>query len=374
MSKSFATRKTPAASLAIAACSMALTTGAELQLLPAGVFKARDGRPADAPCWLTNQAVGEALVAAAAARGTPYVIDYDHQTLRAKDNGKPAPAAGWFTKVEWRDGVGLFALDVQWTAGARELIAADEYKFISPVIGYDKVTGAVTDLYMAAICNNPAIDGMDAVLLAAALSFSFAAPTPLTEDTNMEALLEQLRWMLNLPLASTAEDILAQLTKLGDLIKQDSSVVAAASFDLGAYLLKQRTAVADLSTKAPDPAKFVPIEALQAVQANAAALSAQLNTGRVTQAVEAALASGKLVPSMTDWARDLGNKDFAALTAYLDTAPAIVALGGTQTGGKAPAGSQEGALTENQVALCTAMGVDQAEYKKTLAAEAAAAT
>lgn len=353
---------------------MALTTGAELQLLPDGAFKARDGRPADAPCWLTNRAVGEALVAAAAARGTPYVIDYDHQTLRAKDNGKPAPAAGWFTKVEWRDGVGLFALDVQWTAGARELIAADEYKFISPVIGYDKVTGAVTDLYMAAICNNPAIDGMDAVLLAAALSFSFPPPTPLNEDINMNELLEQLIWLLNLPVGSTAADVLVQLQKMIDVLKQDTTVTAAASFDLSAYLVKQRTSVADLSTKVMDPAKFVPIEALQAIQAQAASLSAELNTGRVGQAIETALAAGKLVPSMKAWAQDLGNKDFAALTAYLDTAPAILVVGATQTGGKTPKGEALGDLTENQVALCTAMGVSQEAYKKTLAAEAAAAT
>lgn len=354
---------------------MSLSTGRELQLLPAGTFKARDGRPADAPCWLTNAAVGQALVAAAAARATPYVIDYDHQTLRAKENGKPAPAAGWFSKVEWRDGVGLFAVDVQWTAAANELIESNEYKFVSPVIGYDRATGAVTSLYMAAITNDPAIDGMDAVLLAAALSFSFSPPTPLTEDLKMDELLEQLRWMLNLPVGSTAADVLAQLTKLADLIKQDTIVAAAASFDLVAYMTKQRTAVAELTAKVPDPAKFVPVEALQAVQTQAATLSAQLNAGRVGQVVEAALAAGKLVPSMTEWARDLGNKDFAALTAYIETAPAIIAVGATQTGGKAPTGGKIddtiGELTANQVALCSVMGVSPEDYKKTLAAEAA---
>ncbi len=374
MSKPLATRKTPiAASLAVAACSMALTTGSELQLLPAGDFRARDGRPADAPGWTTNADVAAVLVSAAAARGTPYVIDYEHQTLLAKENGKPAPAAGWFSKLEWRDGVGLFAIDVEWTAPAQGMIAANEYRYISPVIGYDRATGAVTALYMAAITNNPAIDGMDSVLLAAAsLSFSLPPPTPLTEETNMDELLEQLRWMLNLPVGSTAQDVLAQLQKLADLIKSDGTATAAASFDLVAYLGAQRTSIAALTAATPDPAKFVPIEALQAVQAQAATLSAQMNTGRVDQAVDAALAAGKLVPSMTAWARELGNKDFAALTAYVETAPVIVALNTTQTDGKPPAGvAAGGVLTPGQVALCAAMGVSQDDYQKTLLAESA---
>ncbi|MDQ2823024.1 MAG: phage protease [Pseudomonadota bacterium] len=351
---------------------MALSNGRELQLLPAGEFRARDGRPADAPTWLTNSDIGAALIAAAAARGTPYVIDYEHQTMLARENGKPAPAAGWFSELEWRDGAGLFAVDVEWTANAQEMIAANEYRYISPVIGYDRATGAVTSLYMAAITNNPAIDGMDNVLLAAAaLSFSLSPPTPLRSLT-ME-LLEQLRWMLNLPIAATEADITAELQKLIDQIKKEEpTAVAAASFDLASYLGAQRTAIATLSTQTPDPMKFVPIEALQAVQAQAATLTAQANTGRVTEAVDTAMTAGKLVPSMKAWAVDLGNKDFAALSAYIETAPVIVALGGTQTGGKPPAGGDGIALTASQVALCTTFGIAPEDYQKTLKAEAVA--
>jgi phage I-like protein len=77
------------------------------------------------------------LIAAADARQTPYVIDYEHQTLRSAKNGLPAPASGWFKKLEWREGVGLFAVDVEWTDAAAAAIDAGEYRFISPVFLYD---------------------------------------------------------------------------------------------------------------------------------------------------------------------------------------------------------------------------------------------
>lgn len=69
-------------------------------------------------------ALSRPLIAAADTRQTPYVIDYEHQTLRSAKNGLPAPASGWFKKLEWREGVGLFAVDVEWTDAAAAAIDA----------------------------------------------------------------------------------------------------------------------------------------------------------------------------------------------------------------------------------------------------------
>lgn len=361
---------------AVAACSMDLSAGTELQLLPAGIFKARDGRPLDAPHWFLDGALAQVLIDTASAGVNPYVIDYEHQTLLAKQNGQPAPAAGWFKKLEWRDGVGLFALDVEWTARAQEWIAAKEYKFISPVIGYDKATGAVTSLYMAAITNNAAIDGMDEVLAAAAaLHFNFPpSTTPLTQENHMEELLEQLRWMLNLPVGSSAEEIMAHLQKLIVVIKQDATATAAASFDLAGMISAQRATIASLSAATPDPTKYVPIDAMRALQVQVATLSGQLSQGTVDDVVTAALTAGKLLPAQEAWARQLGAQNIAALTAYVDTAPTIAALTGMQTNGKPPSSMpQPGALTQNQVALCAAMGVSHQDFLATLTAETQAA-
>jgi phage I-like protein len=371
-----ATSPTPVKPFGIAACSLVVTPGNELQLLPAGAFTGRDGRPFDAPGWMIDGQLAQQLITAAEARGNPYLIDYDHQTLLAKDNGQPAPAAGWFKKLEWREGVGLFAVDVEWTDRAAGMIAAKEYRFVSPVIGYDKTTGAVTSIYMAAIVNNPAIDGMSEVLLAAAaLHFSLSQPTPLSEEVsmNIEELLEQLRWMLNLPVGSPPEDIKAHLQKLIDQIKADEpTAVAAASFDLVGYLARQREQVASLSAATPDPAKFVPIATMTALQGQIAALSTQLNDDRVDKAINDALDAKKLLPAQEDWAREFGKKDFAALSAYLDSAPPIGILAGMQSGKvDLPAGGGTAALSANQKDLCRMMGVPEEEFAKTLQAEAA---
>lgn len=364
---------TPTAALtaslvAIAACSMAVTSANEIQLLPAGEFRARDGRPSDAPCWRSNADTAAALIAAANARLTPYVIDYEHATLIAKRTGQPAPAAGWYKNLEWREGVGLFATDVKWTASARTMIDKDEYRYISPVIGYDKATGNVVALYMAALTNDPAIDGMDEAILAAA-SAQFSHPTPLTQEIQMDELLQQLIWLLNLPVGSTPDDVKAQLQKLIDMIKQSDTGTAAANFDLIAHLQAQRTTITALSTATPDPAKYVPIKAVQDLQAQVAALTAQTSAGRVDELVKEALSDGRLVPSLEPWARDFGAKDLAGLSSYLDAAPKIVSLSSTQTNGKPPIQTAIGSLTDNQVALCNAMGISQEDFLKTLKAE-----
>lgn len=362
----------------IAACALTITTGRDLQLLPAGEFMARDGRPYDAPSWYLDGALAQRLIDATAARKTPCVIDYEHQTLLAKENGKPAPASGWFHKLEWREGVGLFAVDVDWTDSAAEMIEKKEYRFISPVIGYDKATGAVTSIYMAAITNNPAIDGMSEVLLtAAALHFTLSPPTPLTEDTAMEELLEQLRWLLNLPVGTPAEGIVSHLQTLIDQLKAgDPAATAAASFDLVTYMAAQRETVASLSSATPDPAKFVPIGAMVALQGQLAALSATQATGRVDEVVAGALASGKLLPAQEEWARNYGTKDIAGLTAYLEGVQPIAALSGLQsrqTNLVPPNPAHVTALTAGQKDMCRMMGVAEADYLKTLQELGAAA-
>ncbi len=67
--------------------------------------------------------------------------------------------------MEWREGAGLYATGVEWTDNAAAMIAAGEYKFISPVFAYNK-RGEVLELLHAALTNTLALDGMDAVMLA----------------------------------------------------------------------------------------------------------------------------------------------------------------------------------------------------------------
>src|SRR5690606_27549845 len=89
-----------------------LVTGNEptwIQVIPAGAFRARDGRPKDVPFWRMDTAAAKSVIDAFSAEQYRPVVDYEHQTLHAESNGKDAPAAGWIQQLEWREGDGLYA-------------------------------------------------------------------------------------------------------------------------------------------------------------------------------------------------------------------------------------------------------------------------
>jgi len=314
-----------------------------VQLFPEGDFTARDGRPGAGKSWRLTEAAAGGIIRAAARRTTPIVIDYEHQTLEAKNNGREAPAAGWFKALEWRAGKGLFATDVDWTAAAKAYIDAGEYRYISPVFSYG-ADGTVLELHMAGLTNNPAIDGMDAVTAA---TFSMASD-------GLEDTMEELRKLLGLPDDATYNEIVAAVKALketADTLKETADAVNNAA----------------AKAETPDPAKYVPIATLTEVRNDLAALSAQVRDKEVSGLVDAALADGRLLPAMKGWALDLGKKDIVALKAYIDKAQPIAALTGTQTGGNAPTGGG-GALDDTALAVCRQMGVSADDYKKTLGA------
>lgn len=152
----------------------AIRPGAAVRLLPAGRFRASDGRPQGVGGWWLDASIAARLVASRARTGADYVIDYEHQTLNAEKNGQPAPAAGWFKALEWREADGLYMRDITWTDKARQMIAAREYRHLSPVFRFDPATGAVVEILGAALTNSPALAGL--VDLAAASVQPAAAP------------------------------------------------------------------------------------------------------------------------------------------------------------------------------------------------------
>lgn len=364
--------KTTSFSFGVAACSAKLNANGEIQLTPSGKFRGIDGRPADADNWVMDAAAANDVIAFCTARANPFVIDYEHQTLLKEKNGQPAPAAGWFTGADlvYRESEGLFA-KAKLTARALEYVESEEYKFISPVILYKKGTGRIVGLHSAALTNTACIDGMDDLLSLAAANFALdgASIGTTTESLtmNIDDLLEQLRWLLNLPTLATAEEITAELQKAVAKIK-DAPAAAAAGFSITAYIGDLQTQMAALSAAVPDPAKYVPVDAMQALQTQVAALSAEKVEREVNGVVTAALASGKILPPQEKWARELGKTNMAALTAYLETAQPIAALSDTQTGGKKPDGKTEGDLNEAELAMCSATGVSPEDFKKTKAA------
>lgn len=303
----------------------------EIQLTPAGRFRAVDGRPHDAPDgWLIDADIAATLIQNTLSLKNDIVIDYEHQTLNKERNGQPAPAAAWFKKLEWREGSGLWAIDVKWTPQAEKAILNGEYRYLSPVFSYEPKTGRLLNIAMAAITNSPGLDGMQSLASLTQKQFnqlSNPQPKP-TKEKPMKKLLK----LLGLPKDATEDEAVAALTAF--------QAAAAAS----------ETNVATLTAQVeadPDPAKYVPIEVMKDLQAQVAALTTKTNEGRVEGVVDEALKNGFLTPAQKDWALNLGKSNFVALTEYISGQAPIAAFTGTQADdADAGKGDPQAALTK----------------------------
>ena len=324
------------------------------QLLPAGYFSAVDGRPTDVPGgrWFMDESIFERLWLQVQSAQTKVVVDYDHQTLRKDENGQPAPAAGWFQEMQWRDGSGIW-IRPTWTEKAQRMIQAGEYMYLSAVFPYDPATGVPLRIHSAALTNRPGVDGL------APLASLSASVLTHQEKTGMNELLKKLLAGLGINVDSepTTEQATAALSALSELQTKASSVEA---------LNGKLAALSANPTKSatPDPAKYVPIEVVTAMQAQIASLSEQHRTSELEQLISKAKADGRLLPAMEAWARDLGSKDVAALSAFLDRAQPIAALSAMQTSTvKTPeAASPVAALSAEEKEAARLLGKTEEEF------------
>lgn len=143
---------------------------AAVRIIPAGYFRAKDGRPSgQISDWYLDASIAAQLIVALSVSVDAYVIDYEHQTLQKEKNGQPAPAAGWFKGLEWREGEGLFMKNIEWTDRARQMIGAGEYRYLSPVFRFNPTTGDVTSLHSVALTNDPALVGLTDLAAATAV-------------------------------------------------------------------------------------------------------------------------------------------------------------------------------------------------------------
>lgn len=360
---------------ALLSAALALPANGLAQLLPAGKFAARDGRPGPGQHWTLSDAQGRALADAvnAVTTRTPLSIDYEHQTLMAPANGLPAPAAGWIVRVEWRDGLGLFA-DVAWTDRARAAIAANEYRYISPVIQPDE-HGVVVGLFNAALVSVPALVGMDAVqaalgALAAGQTANPFHPHKPTEAPHMD--LAQLIALLGLPTTATAADVQTALTALRARPAVPAALATALGLQAGA---DEAAALGALTTLRTTPDTHT-MTAMAALQQQVAALSGQIADREVTELVDGAVRAGKLVPAQRDWALQLGRGNLAQLKTFVASAPAIPGLAGQdpQGGKQGGAGAQTpDALSAQGLQVAQAMGIAPDAWRAHVAKDAAKA-
>ncbi len=329
-----------------------------VHLIPAGRFAGRDGR---GPYKLNDAA---AVLAASGQAGLDPVIDYDHQTDLAavKGVGGTAPAAGWVKELEARaDGIWG---RVEWTARAASAIAAREYRYVSPVFQHTK-SGEVLKVLRAGLTNNPNLQ-------LTALASQETDPTKLKpEGDTMEELLKELAAAFGLPEDSDQKAVVAHATQLVAGSSAQATAIAAMAKAAGAKEDDAPDAVVTAVQAAiekapaatePDPDKYVPAELVTSLQAQVK----ELMGDKTTQVVDQAIKDGKVPPANRDWAIAYHSKDPEGFAKFLGGQPAIL------TAGAAPGGKVEGdgALDADDLAMCSAMGIDPEEFKKTRQKEA----
>lgn len=332
----------------------------EFLVLPYGnPFFGRDGR---GPWIMRDRAHAERVLnfTRQTLGGVDMMIDYDHASELAAPEGKGrALAAGWVKDLQIKDD-GIWA-SVDWTPQAEGELASRQYRYISPYFRVSKATREVTRLVNAGLTNTP---NLDLPALAHQRAGTAAGENPTMTMIALAPLVAALA------LASTAgeTEVLAAIGKLKAERDGSEAALNAARTELGlgADAGSEAVLAAVQAAKAagkPDPAQYVPKAGFDQLQARLATLE----EARVLASVDDAVASGKLPPAMKDWALELGKKDEAALNSYLAAAVPF-AGGATIKGDPKP---EKGKLTDEERAICSMLGVSEAEFLKTRDEEAA---
>lgn len=373
------------AALAVPLASLAVPYGDTAQtqpvvLIPDGQFSASDGRPPGLPGWRLDGDIAARLIRRVQGRKTKLVVNYEH----AEPVGAPLPAAGWIdpASLAYVPGTGLTA-QVDWLPKARDMLAQGEYAYLSPVIRYDATSGAVLDLLLAGLTNTPALDVLPALSARLRLAVDDlddgADPagndrlTPLSpvlnppEDPLMSLDLVKLRQALGLAAEATADAILTQAAALSAAAGQVPDLEAKLSA-LSADKAALDTQVAALSAQpgaTPDPSQYVPKAVYDEAVATLRTLAVTTDAAELERLLQQGLTSGQIVgQAQAEWLKGQG---IAALRAYLDGAPAVAALTRTQTQGQDRGQPTDPALSAEEAAVLSQMGLDRAAYLQTRA-------
>ena len=348
----------PETSLGILSAELNLTTDADgwAQLLPAGHFNAVDGRPFDVPTgqWFLDGEIARRLIDQVRALKNDRLIDYEHQTLKAEENGQPAIASGWFSadEMQWREGDGLY-IKPRWTDKAREHIKADEYRYLSAVFPYDKKTGAPVALRMAALVNYPGLDGLQQV---SALKGQFQPSTQ--EETTMDQWLKDL--MAKLGIEVTEEKVSTEQGQaaLGAVVELQEKAASVETLTDEVAALKANHDSVDLS-------QFVPKKMYDDAVIEIASLKGQNSQHTVDQVIKEALDDGRAFKREEDYLKQFGQQQGeAALKAMLEQRPGIAALKGKQTDGLPDPNQNTGdkELNEAELAVLKATGITKEQF------------
>lgn len=296
-----------------------------IEIIPAGPrVEGRDGR------WWNFNHIDD-VIAGFVRQGAELVIDYEHATEIMPHEA--APAAGWITALENRGGA-LWA-KVDWTERASAMIAAREYRFLSPVFLFDPGTMEIAVLISAALTHRPNLD-----LVALNTRHNPIQETPTMKDAIRKAICKTLG------LKEEASDEAIQ--EAVDALDADKAKALNAAHQ-------------------PSLEKFVPRADHDAVAEKLTAANAriaELETGDAEAAVDAAIEAGKIAPANRNFYLASAKNDRAAFDTFVQGAQVLPQGEKTKPGDP---GKDTPALDADQRAICAQLGISEEEFAKDLA-------
>ncbi|WP_350306969.1 phage protease [Photorhabdus viridis] len=385
---------TPNPRLAILNASMTQAADGWYQLLPAGHFSARDGRPDDVVGgqWFLDAAIAEQFIAATASIGQPVLFDYNHVTLKQEEDAaacKDAIAAAWLknpaTDMQWREGLGLF-VRLSLTPAAQTAIDNSEWAYLSAVFPYNEL-GHPLYLRMGALTNDPGLTGMQSLAVLAASDLF-----PKSEETFMNDILLQLLEQLGIELpddtAELSEDALSDLLNqaLSAIETLKASAQAAVDTqavienttdpdsvtsgvtdivdDAAADITEAEQILEEAALSGVDLTQFVPARAYQILARRAAVLSARSGAQSAESIITSARRQGRVVAAEVPYLRAIARQHgIAELNAAIAGRTSIAALTRRQTlSTKKP--SRMAVLSAFEKEAARLQGLSEAEFLK----------
>lgn len=358
----------PALALASSAAGEPAAPPDWVMMLPAGLSHTNDGR------FFKNYDP-EGVIARTKSNGLEIPVDINHGI----EIGLSEPSMGWVKDYEVRNGE-IWAL-VEWTDLGREQVLSKHYRYISPAMNHDTDSNVI-DFQSVALTNKPALI-MPALANTQNNAAASAAQNPQQTETLMdEATLAKFRKIFNL--ADDADETAVQAAidaaaEAADETAADEAAKALADKEAADKAASDAVAGAGEAggdddvelPENPNPDVFVYKAdydaAVARLEESAADAADAPNEVEISEAVETAMASGRIAPATAAHHKAMCStrKGLDSFKSMVKIAPQVVPTAKAKT---ALASSQKktGGLSENQLATCSRMGIDPKAYAATL--------
>jgi phage I-like protein len=312
-----------------------------VQLVPAGTFRGIDGR---GPYTLDDP---DAVIRASMQGGARLVFDQDHATDHSLKTGIPAPARGWITSLEAREGAIWGRID--WTDEGKRLLTSKEYRGVSPVLMHDRATGRITRVLRATLTNAPNLDLP-------------ALHARQAEGNEME-LLAELRALFGAPDADAATIVVKArdaVTAVAAHAQQLVSIAKAAKLDEKAG---PDAIVTALQTRGAGGGT---LEEVTALQTRIVELENGVKRQAAEKAIDAAVRAGKpILATRREEFITRHMQDPEGTERWLADMPSLQAGG---LGARGPAPKAEGGLDATEAQVIALMGLDPTKFAERKAA------